>query len=202
MRGSKTKKAKPKNEDLTVDQEGILGRVAGLLGVRQDAEVAAALGVSPQTYSTWKARKTIPFARLCTLAQERNVSLDWLLLGRGGPSPAGAAIDAELFERIFRAAWDGYQELPGPISVNFVVASACRIYGKVSAVVEPAQRSKLLEEEVNHSLAALAYAMAAMLRRQQTADSRAEPGDSAEAERLEQLGAKFEARASSFTQRA
>jgi transcriptional regulator with XRE-family HTH domain len=54
-----------------------------LTGTRTDAQLSKALGISPQTLSSWKIRESIPYALCMELAQEQGVSLDWLLLGDG-----------------------------------------------------------------------------------------------------------------------
>lgn len=46
--------------------------------VRTDSDLSEALGVSPQTLSSWKGRDSIPYAICIDFAQARGVSLDWL----------------------------------------------------------------------------------------------------------------------------
>lgn len=54
-----------------------------LTGATTDAELSKALGISPQTLSSWKIRESIPYALCMEFAQEQGLSLDWLLLGDG-----------------------------------------------------------------------------------------------------------------------
>lgn len=61
----------------------ILHRMKDLTGAKTDAELSKALGISPQTLSSWKIRESIPYALCMELAQEQGVSLDWLFLGDG-----------------------------------------------------------------------------------------------------------------------
>ena len=61
----------------------ILGRLKKVTQVKTDAGLSEALGVSPQTLSSWKGRDSIPYSICIELARERGVSLDWLLAGRG-----------------------------------------------------------------------------------------------------------------------
>lgn len=67
----------------TPSLSAILHRMKDLTGARTDAELSKALGISPQTLSSWKIRESIPYALCMELAQEQGVSLDWLLLGDG-----------------------------------------------------------------------------------------------------------------------
>lgn len=52
-------------------------------GASTDADLSKALGISPQTLSSWKIRDSIPFALCMELAEKEGLSLDWLLLGNG-----------------------------------------------------------------------------------------------------------------------
>jgi len=54
-----------------------------LTGARTDVELSKALGISPQTLSSWKIRESIPYALCMELAEKQGLSLDWLLLGDG-----------------------------------------------------------------------------------------------------------------------
>ena len=61
----------------------VLRRLKKIIQVKTDAGLSEALGVSPQTLSSWKGRDSIPYSICIELARERGVSLDWLLAGRG-----------------------------------------------------------------------------------------------------------------------
>lgn len=61
----------------------ILERLKKIIQVKTDVGLSEALGVSPQTLSSWKGRDSIPYSICIDLARERGVSLDWLLAGRG-----------------------------------------------------------------------------------------------------------------------
>ena len=61
----------------------ILERLKKITQVKTDAGLSEALGVSPQTLSSWKGRDSIPYSICIELARERGISLDWLLAGRG-----------------------------------------------------------------------------------------------------------------------
>ena len=68
------------NSRLEIEIHAVLGRVAKLTRVNTDAALAEALGTSRQVLSGWKKRGTIPFDRLCELAIERDLSLDYILI--------------------------------------------------------------------------------------------------------------------------
>lgn len=61
----------------------ITDRMKLVLGVQTDKEVSVELGRSPEFVSVRKNRGTIPFAECVMLAMTQNISLDWLILGRG-----------------------------------------------------------------------------------------------------------------------
>lgn len=56
----------------------ILEKMKQVAQVRTDSDLSEALGVSPQTLSSWKGRDSIPYAICIDFAQARGVSLDWL----------------------------------------------------------------------------------------------------------------------------
>jgi len=59
----------------------VLDRLKSLTASDTDAQLAKALGVSPQTLSSWKIRDSIPYSLCVDVAQKHACSLDWLLLG-------------------------------------------------------------------------------------------------------------------------
>lgn len=61
----------------------VLERLALVLGTKTGNQLAEALGVSPQTISSWKSRESVPYAQCVDVAREKGVSLDWLLTGEG-----------------------------------------------------------------------------------------------------------------------
>lgn len=63
----------------------IIDRMKTVLGVRMDKEVSEKLDSSRSQVSVWKTRGVIPFAECMQLAVSHNISLDWLILGRGQP---------------------------------------------------------------------------------------------------------------------
>lgn len=64
----------------------VLQRMKQLTGTHTDVQLARALGVSPQTLSSWKGRASVPYSLCVDLARQNACSLDWLLLGKGALS--------------------------------------------------------------------------------------------------------------------
>lgn len=67
----------------TSEATQVLDRLKHLMAASNDAALAKALGISPQTLGSWRARASVPYALCMDLARTDGISLDWLLLGRG-----------------------------------------------------------------------------------------------------------------------
>lgn len=65
------------------DVTSVLERLAQVLGTRTGSQLADALGVSPQTISSWKSRESVPYAQCVSVAGDWGIRLDWLLTGEG-----------------------------------------------------------------------------------------------------------------------
>ncbi len=87
------------------DSNAILDRLLSGAGLHRDAQLAAFLGVSPQAVSQARRKRKIPEGWVVKVARECNLSMDWLMFGRGSaddpsrtaaspqPStPSGAAV--------------------------------------------------------------------------------------------------------------
>ena len=85
-----------KDSNRELGPEPILARLKERLGARNDAELADRLGVRPQLLSTWRKRKTIPWAACAKLAIETGIDLHWIIQGRWrtalDPDAAGLAV--------------------------------------------------------------------------------------------------------------
>ncbi|MBA1191484.1 bacteriophage CI repressor [Pseudomonas entomophila] len=60
----------------------ILERLKQITACQTDSALSRALGISPQTLSSWKVRESVPYALCVDLATRHDISLDWLLLGK------------------------------------------------------------------------------------------------------------------------
>lgn len=79
----------------TSEATQVLDRLKHLMAAPSDAALAKALGISPQTLGSWRARASIPYALCMDLARTDGISLDWLLLGRGAMVPEPQALMAD-----------------------------------------------------------------------------------------------------------
>ena len=61
----------------------IIDRIKVLNGLKSDKEVAKQLNVKADTLSQWKKRNKIPYYELEKYSNLHNVSLNWLLSGKG-----------------------------------------------------------------------------------------------------------------------
>lgn len=61
----------------------VLARMKLVTQSATDSGLSSALGVSPQTVSSWKGRDSIPYAICVELAEKHGICLDWLLVGEG-----------------------------------------------------------------------------------------------------------------------
>ena len=74
----------------TKSAEAVISRLKLLLRADSDAELCRVTGVNKQTLSNWKSRNSVPYSLCVQIAEEKAVSLDWLLTG-SGPMTRGAA---------------------------------------------------------------------------------------------------------------
>lgn len=61
----------------------ILSRLYQFMGFSKDLEFCEKYQIKPNTLSTWKKRNKIPYELLEEISQNENLSLDWLLTGKG-----------------------------------------------------------------------------------------------------------------------
>ena len=64
------------------DVNAVLFRLMSLFQVENDSELARALNVNRQTLASWRKRDSVPYSICISIAEEKGVSLDWLLTGR------------------------------------------------------------------------------------------------------------------------
>lgn len=63
--------------------DAVLLRLMSLFNVDNDSELARALNVNRQTLASWRKRDSVPYSICINLAEEKGISLDWLLTGKG-----------------------------------------------------------------------------------------------------------------------
>lgn len=83
-------------EDNKAFVQAIVDRMKTVLGFSKDKELATYLGGARSTPAAWKLRGSIPIAECIALAEEKGVSLDYLILGRGADPTEAASGEGEL----------------------------------------------------------------------------------------------------------
>ncbi|EDD2459392.1 helix-turn-helix domain-containing protein [Salmonella enterica] len=63
--------------------DAVLLRLMSLFNVDSDSGLAKALDVNRQTLASWRKRNSVPYSICINLAEEKGISLDWLLTGKG-----------------------------------------------------------------------------------------------------------------------
>lgn len=89
------------NKMSTREAEVVIARLKEVFSVVSDSALCEQIGVSPQTLSSWKARNKIPYANCVDISKQKDISLDWLLTGRGNKllTPVPVEVDDERFSR-------------------------------------------------------------------------------------------------------
>ncbi|ECD3767993.1 bacteriophage CI repressor [Salmonella enterica] len=105
------------NKMSTNNAEVVINRLKQIFSVTSDSALCSKLDVSPQTLSSWKARNKIPYANCVEVSGRTDISLDWLLTGRGNmhvqrepavktevsqSSPVGMTIREQKWLELFR----------------------------------------------------------------------------------------------------
>ncbi|HAU2961033.1 TPA: bacteriophage CI repressor [Salmonella enterica subsp. diarizonae] len=73
--------------------DAVLSRLMTIFVVNTDSDLAKKLGVNRQTLASWRKRDSIPYSLCINLAEQQDISLDWLLGGKGKMS-AGEGKDS------------------------------------------------------------------------------------------------------------
>lgn len=113
----------------STDCAAVLARIKALTRTESDAELARAIGISPQTLSSWKVRDSVPYSICVELAVQQRCSLDWLLLGVD--AQARAASDAAAQALLAQLRTLGPEDLRA-----------------ISRVIEEKQQLRALEQQV------------------------------------------------------
>lgn len=74
-----------------LDVSAMVDRMRQTIGVKKDADLSQALGVSVSAPSNWRQRNSPPLAFAANVAAAFGVSLDWLVFGRKGSASVEAA---------------------------------------------------------------------------------------------------------------
>lgn len=124
----------------------VLARMKLITQSSTDSGLSSALGVSPQTVSSWKSRDSIPYAICVELAEKHDISLDWLLVGEGPRFRAHA-------RQVSNALFD-------PEGESLLIAQLRLLSPQdqqaVSTLIEEKQRLRDLERQLEAIAASLA----------------------------------------------
>lgn len=78
----------------------VLDRIRQVISASDDSEAARILGVKRSTLGSWRDRDSVPYAQCVNLAEQKGISLDWLLTGNGamhrasyGEAPPPSALE-------------------------------------------------------------------------------------------------------------
>jgi hypothetical protein len=61
----------------------VINRIQIALGVKSDNELCSTLSIGRSTLGGWRSRDSVPYALCVSLAEDKKLSLDWLLTGEG-----------------------------------------------------------------------------------------------------------------------
>ncbi len=61
----------------------VIDRLQIALCLNSDSQLCRMLNVSRSTLGTWRQRNSVPYSFCINIAEEKNISLDWLLTGEG-----------------------------------------------------------------------------------------------------------------------
>lgn len=79
--------------------DAVLLRLMTLFNVDSDSELARALNVNRQTLASWRKRDSVPYSICINIAEERGISLDWLLTGKGEEEVSNVEPATEIFSQ-------------------------------------------------------------------------------------------------------
>jgi hypothetical protein len=96
----------------------VLDRLKALEGVRNDVDLAEPLATNKRNVSAWKERGTLPWERLHAYCRRRQISLEWLINGRGAAQVTALVAEPGSVYRletdqdmVYRIAADVYRAL-------------------------------------------------------------------------------------------
>lgn len=106
----------------------VLDRLHKVLGVKNDSQLCEALQASRSTVGSWIARESVPYAICVEIAQDRGISLDWLLTGEGPihRGEGGAAVAPHAADPREAALLDHYSELDDAAQLEILGAARLR----------------------------------------------------------------------------
>lgn len=73
--------------------EQIISRMKNVIGAEMDKEVAGYFGIKQASVHNWRKRGTIPYDQCVEMALREDVSMDWLVLGKGDSGQISEALE-------------------------------------------------------------------------------------------------------------
>lgn len=131
--------------------EKILLRVTEISGARSDSAIAKELSVSPQAIGNARKRGTIPYEKLFLFAQQHNVSLDYLFLGKGMQA---SKLDLVLLDKINEARIEAVLKLDNegvilPQIHDMDTYDCGGIYNRIVDLIQPGDTGKDIDLLIN-----------------------------------------------------
>jgi phage repressor protein C with HTH and peptisase S24 domain len=74
------------------DAKSVIARMAKAEGVTSDTDLAEKIGIARNTIASWKNRNSVPYEQAVAVAERKNCSLDWLLIGHGPMQRGGTVV--------------------------------------------------------------------------------------------------------------
>ena len=129
--------------------DDVLTRLSSLFGTKTDVELASKLGVASQTVSTWRGRNRVPYEQLAEVSSQNEVSLDFLIFGRGKPQNLhfGGQIDAELFKSVINALNAPASELRG-IRLEHLLDHVITVYNSLTQCESQSEKDRMLHAQI------------------------------------------------------
>lgn len=127
----------------------ILTRLSSLFGTKTDVELASKLGVASQTVSTWRGRNRVPYEQLAEVSLQNEVSLDFLIFGRGKPQnpQIEGQIDAGLFKNVINALNAPASELRG-IRLEHLLDHVITVYNSLTQCESQSEKDRMLHAQI------------------------------------------------------
>ncbi|MCX9038971.1 helix-turn-helix domain containing protein [Citrobacter portucalensis] len=98
----------------------VIGRLKELLKAESDSALCELINLSPQTLSSWKSRDKVPYALCVDYSEIMDVSLEWLLTGKGERLKQRHAANGEEMTSRERCWLEVFRELPDEVQKNIL----------------------------------------------------------------------------------
>jgi hypothetical protein len=141
--------------------ENVMHRLKSAFKIDNDKALAGELGMSPSAFANRKSIHSIPYEQVIAAAKSRNMTLDWVLLGRGEPydtsppdeassSPSfnveGALVDPGLLGLIFVAVERKFNEFGGLLERDRISALKDQLLQPASCPDDKANQKRVIKE--------------------------------------------------------